>query len=58
MSEKEYFLDFSKSFRKSIILFQQVGSVASPIAYIQKPKHVDDDEFMTFVKSLQIYTKK
>jgi hypothetical protein len=56
--KKEYFFDFSKSFRKSIILFEQIGSVMSPIAYIQKPKHRSDVEFEQFIKSLQIYVKQ
>lgn len=57
-NKKEYFFDFSKSWRKSIILFEQIGSVASPIAYIQKPKHREDKEFEQFIKSLQIYVKQ
>lgn len=55
MKEKEsYYIDRGKSFRKSIIIFKQVGNVASPIMYIQKPKWVSEKDFNDYMDRMQI----
>jgi hypothetical protein len=58
MKEEKYFLDFSKTIRKCIIMYEVKGSVHSPIMYIKKPKWRSEEEFVEFVKSLQIYITK
>ena len=55
--EIEYFIDKSKSFRKSVILFQMKGNVASPLLYINKPKHINEEEFNKILDRIQIYIK-
>jgi hypothetical protein len=52
-----YFLDFSKEIRKSIVLYKQTGSVATPMAYISRPKWIEEKDFEEFVRSLKIYKK-
>jgi hypothetical protein len=54
-TKDEYFLDFSKEIRKSIILYKQTGSIATPMAYISKPRWIEEKDFVEFIKSLDIY---
>jgi hypothetical protein len=49
-----YFLDKSGTIRKSIILYKMVGSVATPILYIQKPKYISEEEFKSTMNSIEI----
>jgi len=58
MSLVTYFLDKTKEFRKSIVLFKQVGNVCSPVMYISKPKHVSQEEFDELFNKIQITVKK
>lgn len=53
--KEEYYLDFSKQIRKSIILYKIKGSIASPMAYIKKPKWMEEEDFEAFIRSLDIY---
>ena len=53
-----YFFDTSQSVRKSIILYKQVGSVASPIMYFTKPKWVKNEDFLQTFKEMQIYLRE
>jgi hypothetical protein len=56
-TKEEYFLDFSKQIRKSIVLYKQRGSVATPMAYINKPRWIEEKDFVEFIKSLDIYKR-
>lgn len=58
MTQKvEYWFDKSQTLRKSIILYKQVGSVASPIMYFSKPKHITNDEFLKIFNQMEIHLK-
>ena len=55
MTEQEsYFIDRSKSIRKSVIIFKEVGNVASPIMYIKKPKWLSEKDFNDYMDAMQI----
>ena len=53
----EYYIDKSKSIRKSVIVYKINGCVHSPIMYIQKPKYVTEDEFNDYLNRIQIMIK-
>lgn len=53
----QYFLDRSKTMRRSVILYKMVGSVATPVMYLTRPKFVSEEEFNTFLDSVSIYVK-
>lgn len=53
-TSKKYYLDKSKTIRKSIIIYKNKGSVHSPIIYISKPKWVTNEEFDKFINNMQI----
>ena len=53
----EYYIDRSKSIRKSVIIYEVKGSVHSPIIYVQKPKWRTDEEFNEFLDNMQIMVK-
>lgn len=53
----EYYIDKSKSIRKSIIIYEVKGSIHSPIMYIQKPRWVSNEEFGNFIDRMQIMIK-
>lgn len=55
--KNEYYLDFSREIRKSIIIYQVKGSVHSPVAYISRPKWINEKDFEKFVRSLTIYAQ-
>lgn len=57
MSNVTYFFDRSKQFRKSIILFKQVGSTCSPVMYMSKPKYLSNEEFDKLFSSMEIKIK-
>jgi hypothetical protein len=54
---REYYIDKSKTIRKSIIIYRDMGSVHSPIMYLQKPKWVSQEEFDAFVDNMTIAVK-
>jgi hypothetical protein len=53
----EYWFDKSQTLRKSIILYKQVNTVASPIMYISKPKHITNKDFLETFNKMEIYLK-
>jgi hypothetical protein len=55
--QPEYYIDKSKSIRKSIIIYRIKGSVHSPIMYISKPKFITENEFNDFINNMQIFIK-
>jgi hypothetical protein len=54
MSEVKYYIDKSRSIRKSVIIYKVDGSVHSPVMYLQKPKWISEREFDNFLKKVQI----
>lgn len=57
MSQESYYIDRSKSIRKSVIIYEINGGVHSPIMYIQKPKYRTDKEFEDYLNRMQIMIK-
>jgi len=55
--EVEYYIDRSKTIRKSVIIYQVKGNVHSPIFYISKPKYRTEQEFNDFLDRMEIYIK-
>ncbi len=55
--KKEYYLDTSRTVRKSIILFKIKGCVHYPIMYLTKPKHISQKEFNDIFERMQIMIK-
>lgn len=53
----EFYIDRSKSIRKSIIIYQIKGSVHSPVVYLSKPKWITDEEFNDLIDRMQIMIK-
>ena len=53
----EFYIDRSKSIRKSIIIYQIKGSVHSPVVYLSKPKWINDEEFNDLIDRMQIMIK-
>ena len=53
----EFYIDRSKSIRKSIIIYQIKGSVHSPVVYLSKPKWITDEEFNDLLDRMQIMIK-
>jgi hypothetical protein len=53
----EYYIDRSKSIRKSVIIYEVKGNVHSPIMYLQKPKWRTDEEFNEFLDNMQMMVK-
>ena len=53
----EFYIDSSKSIRKSIIIYQIKGSVHSPVVYLSKPKWITDEEFNDLIDRMQIMIK-
>ena len=56
-TSEKYYIDKSKTIRKSIIIYENKGTVHSPIIYISKPKYVTQDEFDKFINNIQIIVK-
>lgn len=48
----DYYLDFSKELRKSVVLWKIEGNVWTPVVYFQKPANMDQQEFQTLLKNL------
>jgi hypothetical protein len=55
--KSEYYIDRSKSVRKSVIIYQIKGSVHSPVVYLSKPKWIKDDDFNDLLDRMQILIK-
>ena len=56
-TSEKYYIDKSKTIRKSIIIYENKGSVHTPIIYVSKPKYVTQDEFDKFINNMQITIK-
>jgi hypothetical protein len=54
MPEVRYYIDKSRSIRKSVIIYKVDGSVHSPVIYLQKPRWISEREFDNFLKKVQI----
>lgn len=50
----EYYIDYSRQIRKSIMLYRLKDSVATPVVYFIKPKWIKQEDFENFIKSLSI----
>lgn len=57
MKSEYYYIDRSKSVRKSVIIYQIKGSVHSPVVYLSKPKWIEDDEFNDLLDRMNIFFK-
>lgn len=55
--KEEYYIDYSRQIRKSIMLYRLKGSVATPVVYFTKPKWIKEEDFVRFIKSLSIIVK-
>lgn len=53
----EFYIDRSKSIRKSVIIYHINGSVHSPVVYLSKPKWITDEEFNDLLDRMQIMIK-
>ena len=53
----EFYIDRTKSIRKSVIIYKVQGSVHSPIMYISKPKWRTDEEFNDILDRMEIMIK-
>lgn len=53
----EYYIDRSKTVRKSVIIYKVEGNVHSPIMYLKKPKWRTDEEFNEFLDNMQMMVK-
>lgn len=54
MQEVKYYIDKSRSIRKSVIIYKVDGSVHSPVMYLQKPRWISKGEFDKFLDKVQI----
>jgi hypothetical protein len=55
--KSEYYIDRSKSIRKSVIIYHIDGSVHSPVVYLSKPKWIKEDDFNDLLDRMQIMIK-
>lgn len=55
--KSEYYIDRSKSVRKSVIIYQIKESVHSPVMYLSKPKWITEDEFNDLMDRMEILIK-
>ena len=53
-TSEKYYLDKTKTWRKSVVVFKKEGVCSTPIIYISKPKHVTNEEFDKFINNMQI----
>lgn len=53
----EFYIDRSKSIRKSVIIYHINGSVHSPVVYLSKPKWITDEDFNDLLDRMQIMIK-
>ena len=61
MTKKEndrYYIDRSRSIRKSVIVYEIRGSLHTPILYISKPRWLTDSEFNDTLDRIQILIKE
>ena len=54
----KYYIDRSRSIRKSVILYEIRGSLHTPILYISKPRWLTDSEFNETLDRIQILIKE
>jgi len=53
----EFYIDKSKSIRKSIVIFQVKDNIHFPVMYLKKPKWVTDKEFNDLFDRMEIMIK-
>lgn len=53
-TSEKYYIDKTKTWRKSIIVFKKEGVYSIPMLYISKPKHVKQKDFEDFINKMQI----
>lgn len=53
----EFYIDRSKSIRKSVIIYHINGSFHSPVVYLSKPKWITDEDFNDLLDRMQIMIK-
>ena len=58
MSKKEITYTIEKYHYKGFSIWKQEGSAASPMLILTKPKHLSEEDYEAFVKSLIITVKK
>ena len=58
MTTDRYYIDRSRSIRKSVILYEIRGSLHTPILYISKPRWLTDSEFNETLDRIQILIKE
>lgn len=56
-TSEKYYIDKTKTFRKSIVVFEKHGVSSIPILYISKPKNVEQKDFEEFINKMQITIK-
>ena len=54
MSKVSYYIDKSRSLRKSVIIYKIDGNVHSPVMYLQKPRWISKNDFDKFLDNIQI----
>ena len=54
---EEFYIDKSKSIRKSVIIYQVKDNVHYPVMYIKKPKWRTDKEFNDLFDRMEIMIK-
>ena len=58
MTTDKYYIDRSRSLRKSVIVYEIRGSLHTPILYISKPRWLTDSEFNETLDRIQILIKE
>ena len=58
MTKDRYYIDRSRSIRKSVIVYEIRGSLHTPILYISKPRWLTDSEFNDTLDRIQILIKE
>lgn len=58
MNEKEIIYTIEKYHYKGFSIWKQEGSVSSPMLILTKPKHLSEEDYEAFVKSLIITVKE
>lgn len=58
MSEKEITYTIEKFHYKGYSIWKQKGNAASPMLILTKPKHLSEEDYEAFVKSLIITVKE
>lgn len=54
MVESSYYIDRTRSIRKSVVIYEKIGGWSFPIMYIQKPKWITEEEFENYLDRIVI----